>query len=218
MATSDSEDFESADEGFDAEDSPKKKSPAEKVKQAEEKAVPTTPAPAQPTQEKGQIEDEPVSEGAWEPEDLDDDILDGIEEVKSAIEKVEISEKVPEPKEEIEPEQIKEVEEVQVDKEDVKVEEPKKERRQRPVREAKIGQKSASSKKLGSKIAAPEPKPDPEEIKSKEEVPVPDEEVKDEQPLLDNVPSVLDKLSSAAEQPSTQSSVKTNIFSKTNRL
>jgi len=173
MATSDSEDFESADEGFDGEDSPKKKPDTKVDKPTEQISTHPEPQPAQPTQEKLQQE-EPVADSAWEPEDLDDDILDSINDkvdeeepvmqINKSVKELSIADKPvvaePEPKksEETSARPNAESEIKKVDAVDEPPPEPESNQsRPRRVREAKAISKvaSAGSKKLGSKLATP---------------------------------------------------------------
>lgn len=183
MATSESEDFESADEEFDGEDSCKKKPDTKVDKPYEQKSSHPEPQP-QPIQE-----DEPVSDSAWEPEDLDDDILDSINDKLDEEEPVtEINESVKdlsiadEPCPVAEPESIKSeetlarpgVESESKNLDAVKVlplEPESKGSRPRRVRESKAISKVASegSKKLGSKLATPvseSMKPEDDETKN----------------------------------------------------
>lgn len=225
MATSDSEDFESADEGFDAEDSPKKKPEAQAVKQTEQKSS-HQPAAPQPTQENLQQE-EPVADSAWEPEDLDDDILDNIneqlvdpvEQINKTVEGVSIADDpCPTAKSESNKEAAVipdvESESKNLDVADLQPPEPEsKERRPRRVREAKGISKVASggSKKLGSKLSNQTSKPEDEENETEQLesnqhfADKPARSRKDESEELANEPEINQRLKNVPVEPAVSS-------------
>ncbi|XP_059484791.1 protein FAM114A2 [Neocloeon triangulifer] len=226
MATSDSEDFESADEGFDTEDSPKENPEPLGSANADQKQTSQNDAKPPVAEEKVV---EPDDEPGWEPEDLDDDILEAITDEDSvndstiAVDRLKIEESLPvepQPKaEEFSNQKIPAGDKVNEDKVEDKVEQKPineeteetlpKGRRPRPIREAKNVTKLASGgpKKLGSKLPASS-KPDFEASKSTDEILEPKVEtvvgkIESQEDRVEDKPevlSVLDKLSSAAEE------------------
>ncbi|CAB3371531.1 Hypothetical predicted protein [Cloeon dipterum] len=211
MATSESDDFESADEGFDADDSPKK-SKISGVTTGVQKL-----GPAAETKEPSVVESknvkpvEVVDEGGWEPDDLDDDILDSIEESKIEEVTKAVSNIKVEPAEE---QQLPVTETPTVpttETSEAPNEVQQKERRQRPIREAKnIGKLgSGGAKKLGSKLsgssaAAKVTEDVPDTFKEFNKENERKEEAEEKEPV--EVASVLDKLAASSEEPQQQAS------------
>ncbi|XP_065347384.1 protein FAM114A2 [Cloeon dipterum] len=217
MATSESDDFESADEGFDADDSPKK-SKISGVTTGVQKLGPAAETKETSVEESKNVKPVEVSEeGGWEPDDLDDDILysieeSNIEEVTKAVNDLKV-----EPAEEqqlpvTETPTVPTTAETKTETSETPNEVQQKERRQRPIREAKnIGKLgSGGAKKLGSKLSGSsaaankvtEDVPDnfKEFIKESERK----EEAEEKKPV--EVASVLDKLAASSEEPQQQAS------------